>query len=113
MNYTSIIMAFLTGGCGVAIVNAISNAVSTKRLNQEKEIKEIREDLAILKVATQASLRNSLRKKYRECRNQGYASFEDRDDFEFMYQQYHQLHGNGVMTDCYNKFMSLEIKEEE
>lgn len=113
MDYTAITIAFLTGGVGVAIVNAISNAVSNKRLNQAKEIKDIKENIGVLKLATQASLRNSLRKKYRECKKEGYATFEDRDDFEFLYNQYHALGANGVMTDCYNKFMNLEIKEED
>lgn len=58
-----IIIAFLTGGVGVAIVNAISNFFNNKRLNQEKEIKDIKNDTALLKMANQSLLRISLRAK--------------------------------------------------
>ena len=58
-----IIIAFLTGGVGVAIVNAISNFFNNKRLNQEKEIKDIKNDTALLKMANQSLLRISLRSK--------------------------------------------------
>lgn len=58
-----IIIAFLTGGVGVAIVNAISNFFNNKRLNQEKEIKDIKNDTAVLKMANQSLLRISLRAK--------------------------------------------------
>lgn len=58
-----IIIAFLTGGVGVAIVNAISNFFNNKRLNHEKEIKDIKNDTALLKMANQSLLRISLRAK--------------------------------------------------
>lgn len=58
-----ILVAFLTGGVGVAIVNAISNFFNNKRLNQEKEIKDIKNDTALLKMANQSLLRISLRAK--------------------------------------------------
>ena len=58
-----IIIAFLTGGVGVAIVNAISNFFNNKRLNQEKEIKDIKNGTALLKMANQSLLRISLRAK--------------------------------------------------
>lgn len=58
-----IIIAFLTGGVGVAIVNAISNFFNNKRLNHEKEIKDIKNDTALLKMANQSLLRISLRSK--------------------------------------------------
>ena len=45
-----IIIAFLTGGVGVAIVNAISNFFNNKRLNQEKEIKDIKKTSIIQKI---------------------------------------------------------------
>ena len=58
-----IIIAFLSGGVGVAIVNAIYNLFSNKRMNQEKEIKDIKNDTALLKMANQSLLRISLRAK--------------------------------------------------
>lgn len=58
-----IIIAFLSGGVGVAIVNAISNFFNNKRMNQEKEIKDIKNDTALLKMANQSLLRISLRAK--------------------------------------------------
>lgn len=113
MDWNAIIITLLSGGVGVAVINALTENIKSKRLNHEAELKEIKDSVAVLKLATQASLRNELRKKYKQCKKQGYATFDDRDDFDAIYNQYHALGANGVMTDCYNKFMSLEIKEED
>lgn len=113
MDYTAIIITLLSGGVGLSIVNAVIEAIKDAKWQHSKELSEIKESVAVLRTATQASLRNELRKKYKTCKKQGYTTFEDRDDFDFIFNQYHALGANGVMTDCYNKFMALEIKEED
>ena len=107
-----IIIAFLSGGVGVAIVNAISNFFSNKRMNQEKEIKDIKNDTALLKMANQSLLRISLRAKWNECKAQGFITMDDLADWDAMYSCYHSLGRNGVLDTINQKIRELEVKED-
>lgn len=60
-----------------------------------------------LKLGMQAILRNELIKSYKDHAKAGYVEFEDRDNWENMYQQYHNLGANGVMDDTRQKFLNL------
>ena len=66
---------------------------------------------------TQASLRNSLIQLWDIWSEKGYAPVYIRDNFENMYQQYHNLGANGVIDDIRAKFLALptepvEVNEE-
>lgn len=56
---------------------------------------------------TQASLRNSMIQMWEKYSELGYAPIHVKDDFENVYQQYHNLGANGVMDDIHNKFLAL------
>ena len=43
---------------------------------------------------------------------QGYAPIFAKENFENMYQQYHGLGGNGVMTQLHTAFMELPTDKE-
>lgn len=64
-------------------------------------------EILSLKKGLQSLLRRQLRTEYRHYVTKGWCSLEDRDDFEFMYQQYHNLGANGVMDDLREKFLAL------
>ena len=57
-----------------------------------------------------AILRDSLLRAYYACHGQGYATSDDRDNFEEMYIQYHSLGGNGVMEDVRQRFLALPLR---
>ena len=59
--------------------------------------------------AVQAILRDKLLQRFQLCRLQGYATSDDRQNFENMYVQYHSLGGNGVMDDVRQKFFALPL----
>ena len=63
-----------------------------------------------LKNGMQAILRDRLLQCFQYCRRQGYATSDDRQNFENMYVQYHSLGGNGVMDDVRQKFFDLPME---
>lgn len=65
------------------------------------------------KAGVQALLRNSLYHLYNECRHKGYATQSDRQNFENMYKQYHNLGANGVMDDTRKKFLAIKIGDDD
>jgi len=87
--------------CGVpTIIGIIIGHVTTLYSKKRREI-------AALEKGLQSLLRRQLRNEYRHYVEKGWCSIEDRDDFEYMYQQYHSLGENGVMDDLHDKFMAL------
>ena len=56
--------------------------------------------------------RVELLQAFRDCRQQGYANPDERQNFENMYVQYHSLGGNGVMDDVRRKFFALPMEKE-
>ena len=62
-----------------------------------------------MKLAMQAILRDRLLQSFQYCKRQGFATSDDRQNFENMYVQYHSLGGNGVMEDVRQKFFALPM----
>lgn len=69
--------------------------------------KKILDNLKAVKSGTQASLRNSMVQMWETYSELGYAPIHVKDDFENVYQNYHQLGANGVMDDLHKKFLEL------
>ena len=65
-----------------------------------------------LKNGMQAILRDRLLQRFQECRNQGGANSDERQNFENLYIQYHSLGGNGVMDDVRRRFFILPMEKE-
>ena len=63
-----------------------------------------------MKLAVQAILRDRLLRAFQDCRRQGYANPDERQNFENLYSQYHSLGGNGVMDDVRQKFFALPLR---
>ena len=71
--------------------------------------KRLKHDMEIEKKGTQAILRNELLQlsyKYLEI---GKLDYSEKLNYENMYNAYHNLGKNGVMTELYNKVMALPI----
>ena len=77
------------------------------------QFKKIMLENEATKAGVQALLRNSLQQLYRECKRRGWATQSDRQNFENMYKQYHNLGANGVMDDTRKKFLALQIGDED
>ncbi len=55
----------------------------------------------------QAMLRDRLLQAYRHYDEKGYADYEDKQNVENLYRQYHTLGANGVMDGMRKKFLTL------
>ena len=66
-----------------------------------------KEDQAIRK-GLQALLRHNMSRSYHDYKEQGYATEEEKREFENMYVQYHELGKNGVMTAMYQSVLSMK-----
>ena len=108
MDY-SIIVAFLTGGAATALINVFYKIWEHKHTEEDKDYLSIKEDLLLLKKANQAIIRAELRKRYNEAIKAGYVEYQDKEDFEFLYNCYHSLGRNGVMDECYKTLMELPL----
>ena len=72
-------------------------------------LKKNNQETKALKSGMQALLRDRLLQSYRYFEGKGYVGFDDRENFENMYQNYHALGQNGVMDDIHDKFLALPI----
>lgn len=84
------------------IFNAIVNR-SKKRKNDEDLIKQ----------GVQALLRNSLYEVYTEWYPKGHCPYAVKGNFANMYEKYHSLGKNGVLTQMHEEFMKLPICDSE
>lgn len=89
------------------------------KAKRKKEIEEqkIKEDLKdreiqVLKLGVQALLRNEIQRSCYECFNKKFCTFEELDNIDNMYQQYHALGGNGTVTELFKKLKNLKIRKE-
>lgn len=95
------VLSFLFGGGALA---AIIKAVY-KKVKAAKEAKK--KEAACLALGVQALLRNELIDSYNHYSDKGYAPIYARENFENMYQRYHNLGANGVMDDMHEDFFKL------
>ena len=86
------------------LANTIETSIS-------KEIQPIKEDLALLKKGSQASLRHNIYEVYDAWIEKGYCPRDVKADFDNLYQNYHAMGKNGVMDKCYKDLMDLADHE--
>ena len=85
-------------GCGGIAISALTVAF--------KQIKGVR-------LGIQALLRAQLISDWNYYSKKGYAPIYARENFENVYQQYHNLGANGVMDDIRKKFLALPDRQKE
>ncbi len=90
------IMIVLGSGTGLALAKWIHG----KLVAQHKKTEA-------LELGVQALLRDRLYQMYAHYMEKGSAPIYARENFENMYQRYHNLGANGVMDDYYKKFMDI------
>ena len=65
------------------------------------------EDITLLKLGSQATIKNELKIRYEKWLKLGYAPVDAKDDLEKMYVIYHKLGANGVMDHIREQFLDL------
>lgn len=78
-----------------------------------KKIESNNRKMDAIQLGVQAILRDRLRIEYENAIHAGYASIPDKDNFENMYKQYHNLGVNGVMDGIRDVYMSLPTEPPE
>ena len=96
----------------ISIVSAtgilgIFTAEVSRRIKREKQ-----HNLATEK-GLQALLRDRLIYQYDKYKAKGYAPIYAKENFENLYQQYHNLGANGVIDDIYNDFRKLPVRGDD
>lgn len=72
---------------------------------QQNQVMEAQNKAIMLGV--QAFLRDRLLQGYRHYITKGWADYDDRENLENIYTQYHALGANGIMDDMRNQFRTL------
>jgi hypothetical protein len=86
-----------------SILSAVIGFMVARLKTTGKEIKAV-------KTGLQAVLRDRLEQAYNCAVAVGYATYRDRENWENMYQQYHNLGSNGVMDDVRTKYFALPLQ---
>lgn len=87
--------------CGfTSLGSAVMGALITRVLNYRKENQALKKGL-------QALLRAQMINDYNKWSAKGYVPIYARQNFQNVWDNYHELGANGVMDDIKNKFMAL------
>ena len=88
----------------------MSRAEKRQKEEEQKETK-LENDLILLKEANQAQLQAQLYEMGDRLKKQKYASMLEKTCYEKLYNSYHKLGQNGVMTDLYSDVMELPTEK--
>ena len=72
-----------------------------------EELTPIREDLDLMKKGMQKDLRRSLRQDGEKYLKRGWASHQEKTEFDELYWSYHNLGRNGVVDNLHERIMQL------
>lgn len=96
----------------------VQGAIDSSLLPIKNDIVDIKDDIGILhetddlqRKGIQALLRDRLYQLDGVCCERGFATTEDKNNFENMYLHYHSLGRNGVMDAVHEHFMALPSSE--
>ncbi|MDE5620877.1 MAG: hypothetical protein K2I80_10280 [Ruminococcus sp.] len=101
-NIITVIISVLSAS---GILGIGTKAILARLKRQENRQKAV-------ELGVQALLRDRMLHNYNKYMEQGYAPIFAKENFENMYQQYHGLGGNGVMTQLHTAFMELPTEKE-
>ncbi len=98
-----------------SIISGIFALIISKMLKKRDEKQgqiaaqtaEVEKQNKAIMLGVQAMLRDRLLQGYRHYINKGWADYDDRENMENLYKQYHCLGANGVMDDMRNQFRRL------
>ncbi len=89
------LVPFLCGGA-VSVITAI---ITGAKQNKKKA--------KALEIGVQCLLRIELIHSYEKYMDKGYCPVYAREALKLEYESYHELGGNGIVTDLYNKVIAL------
>lgn len=103
------------GAIILSVVNIILSTVLNDKKLRKKQLDEqtcdIFERIKVLELASQAILRDRLYSEYNRLIDRGYATYDEKENFENMYKNYHSLGSNGVMDHIREEVTELPTKQ--
>lgn len=81
-----------------------------RKLSLRMKKKNAREEA--MESAQRALLDDAMSKLYEKCKDKTYKTHEESRRFERMYKAYRALDGNGAVTDEYEQFREIDLREE-
>lgn len=78
----------------------------------KKMAKKVREQETV-KLGVQALLRDSIIKQYTHYMEKGFCPIYARENIDHLYQEYHNLGGNGIIDGLVEKVMALPTDKED
>lgn len=85
-----------------------------KRDRERQDEEEIRQrEYKAIRIGMRAILRDRIIQLYEDCAENGNTPFYAVQNVTNMYQAYHDLGGNGAITEIYNKFMRLPQRKKK
>lgn len=88
-------------------INTVETHITEIKNKQDCNYKKFTEDITLLKLGSQATIKNELKIRYEKWLKLGYAPVDAKDDLEKMYVIYHKLGANGVMDHIREQFLNL------
>ena len=88
----------------------VENEFNKLRSDFNTEIKPINEDLGTLKTAMQKDIRRSIRQDGKLLIDRGWATQQEKTEFDELYWAYHNLGKNGVVDALHDQVMHLPEK---
>ena len=108
MNYIEMIAsAAISSGVFAVVAKFLLDRIKAIDEEQKKDKKEIEAKTIAVQLGVQALLRDRLIQSYNYYMDKGYAPIYARENFENMWQQYHDLGQNGVMDGLRRRFHEL------
>lgn len=105
MDFLSSILTILLSVISASGILGIGTRAILARM-KEQEMRQ-----KALEFGVQALLRDRMLHCYNKYIDAGYAPIYAKENYENMYQQYHELGGNGVMTHLHEEFMALPTEK--
>ena len=99
----------LISGIVLIVINRSLKKRDAKQEEIRKQNLEMERQNKAIMLGVQAILRDRLLQAYRHYIDKGVAEYDDRENMENIYAQYHALGANGVMDDMRDKFRSLPM----
>ena len=90
----------------------IHEEIEDLNLDFKAELKPIIEDMDLMKKTMQKDVRRSLRQDGKMYCDRGYASQQEKTEFDELYWAYHNLGKNGVVDSLHDKVMNLPDEPE-
>lgn len=115
----SLFSIVLTAAIGIVVKRMNDRNEERKRedAQREAEVKEAernrREEYDALKDGIIAILRDRIIQADVHFSDRGHATISQKDNVQMMYDAYHRLGGNGIVTKSYRHIMELPVAHEE